>query len=202
MTRRAILPALAACAIISQAMAADASFTLVNRGASAVRELFVTPAGDANWGRNRIAGHPIPPAGQFLVKRRADGNCILDLRAVFADGRAEERKGLNTCNVDQVAVGLPAGAAGAPGKEATDPSIRLVNRGKQDIIEFYAALAGHANWGINRLDAGPLPAATDKLIRIARTGDCLYDLRVVFADHTAKEKRGTDLCRINDLPVP
>jgi hypothetical protein len=202
MTRRILFAALAIVALAGPALAAGASFTLVNRAAVAIRELFVTPAGDANWGQNRVTGHPIPPGGSFLVKRRADGNCILDLRAVFADGRAEERKSLNTCNVDTVAVGMAATTATAPGKPADDPSIRLVNRGAQAVLEFYAAPAGHADWGANRLEAGPLPAATDKLVRIMRTGDCLFDLRVVFADHTAKEKHGTDLCKLADLPVP
>ena len=204
---RRLLPAamvavlLAAPALATPAVAADASFTLVNRASVAVRSLFVTPAGDANWGQNRLAGHPIPPGGSFLVKRRADGNCIMDIRAVFADGRTEDRKGLNTCNVDAVAVGMAAAPA-ATGKEPNDPSVRLVNRGTQAILEFYVAQAGRRDWGLNRLDAGPLPAATEKLIRIVRTGDCLFDLRVVFADHTAKEKRNTDLCKIGDLPVP
>src|SRR5258708_5487056 len=73
--RRPILAALAALALAAPAVADDASFNLVNRGKSAVRDLFVTPAGDANWGQNRLAGRPIPPGGSFLVKRRADGNC-------------------------------------------------------------------------------------------------------------------------------
>ena len=201
MTRHIAFATLAALALASPALADDASFNLVNRATSPVKELFVTPAGDANWGQNRLAGKPIPPAGSFLVKRRADGNCIMDIRAVFADGRAEERKGLNTCNVDAVAVGMATGAA-AGAKPADDPSVKLVNRGTQDIQEFYVAPAGHTNWGQNRLDAGPLPAATEKLIRIAKTGDCLFDLRVVFADHTAKEKHRTDLCKVTTLPVP
>jgi hypothetical protein len=198
-----LLPAaLALLALAAPAAAEDASFTLINRGSKAVRELYVTPAGDANWGQNRIAGRPIPPGGSFPVKRRADNNCIMDIRAVFADGKAEERKSLNTCNVDAVAVGLATVAATAAGKPADDPSIRLVNRGAQAIVEFYAAPAGHTDWGGNRLDAGPLPSATEKLISIARTGNCIYDLRVVFADKTAKEKHAADLCKISDLPVP
>ena len=202
MIRHLTFAACAALLLAAPARADDASFTLVNRASVAVRELFVTPAGDARWGQNRVAGHPIPPGGSFGVHRRNDGNCILDLRAMFADGRAEERKGLNTCNVDSVAVGLATAAPAPSGKLPDDPSIRLVNRGAQDVVEFYAAPAGRGAWGANRLDAGPLPAATEKQIRIMRTGDCLFDLRVVFADHTAKEKRGTDLCRIADLPVP
>jgi hypothetical protein len=197
-----VLVLLAATA--APASAEDASFTLVNRGGNPIRELFVTPAGDARWGQNRVADHPIPAGGHFLVKRRADGNCILDIRAVFADGRAEERKALNTCNIDSVAVGVPAAAATGAGlgKDARDPSIRLVNRGGQSIIGFYAAPPGHAEWGENRLAAGPLPPATEKLVRIANDGTCLFDLRVVFADHAAKEKHGTDLCKLTDLPVP
>jgi hypothetical protein len=201
---RPILFALALAALAAPASAADASFTLVNRGASAVKQLFVTPAGDANWGQNRLAGRPIEPGADFLVKRRPDGNCILDIKAVFADGKTEERKALNTCNIDAVAVGRVMGAAAPPGtgKESGDPSIRLVNRGAQDITEFFVAAPGHTEWGRNRLALGPLPAATEKLVHIDVTGSCVFDLRVVFADHSAKEKRGTDLCKITDLPVP
>jgi hypothetical protein len=204
MARKLIVAWLAAlaCAVTAPALAEDASFMLVNRGASPIRELFVTPAGDARWGQNRIAGHPIPAGGHFEVTRRADGNCILDIRAVFADGREELRKGLNTCNIDAVAVGAPGAAALKRAKESTDPSIRLVNRGNQDILGFYMASPGHHEWGENRLSAGPLPAATEKFVRIANTGTCVFDLRVVFADHSAKEKHGADLCKITDLPVP
>jgi hypothetical protein len=203
MTRH-ILIALALTAMASPALAADASFTLVNRGSNAVKELFVTPAGDANWGQNRLAGRSITPGGNFLVKRRADGNCILDIKAVFADGKTEERKALNTCNIDAVAVGLAVGATAVPGprKESGDPSVRLVNRGTQAITEFFVAAPGHTDWGANRLSAGPLPAATEKLVHVDGNGACLFDLRVVFADRTAKEKHGTDLCKITDLPVP
>lgn len=198
MTFRALV-VLALLAVTAPALAQNASFNLVNRGRSPIRELFVTPAGDANWGQNRLLGRTIAPGGSFLVKRRSDGNCIMDIRAVFADGRVEERKGLNTCNIDAVALGL---ATGPSGKPADDPSVRLVNRGNQAIVEFFAVPPGQAHWGANRLEAGPLPPATEKMIRIAKGDGCSYDLRVVFADHTAKEKHGTDLCRMNDLPVP
>lgn len=199
MSARLALAALLALAPAASALADDPSFTLVNRAPVAVRALFVTPAGDANWGQDRLRGHQLPAGGSFLVHRRADGNCIMDIRAEFADGRAEERKGLNTCDVDSVAVGVSVAASGKP---ADDPSIRLVNRGTQAIVAFYAAPAGRHDWGANRLGESPLPGATEKLVRIARADGCVFDLRVVFADHTAKERHGTDLCRIGDLPVP
>lgn len=182
--------------------AADASFTLVNRGQIPVREVFVTPAGDANWGRNRLERGALPPGGKFEVLRRRDGNCIMDIRVLFADGRREERRGLNTCALDAVAVGEPANGGAAAGKPADDASFRLVNRGRQAIVELFAAPAGSGAWGDNRLDASGLPAAAEKLVRIDGRGQCVFDLRVVFADHKALEKRRANLCRITDLPVP
>lgn len=95
------------------------------------------------------------------------------------------------------AIGQPASA-----KPADDPSFRLVNRGSQRIVEFFATPAGLTKWGQNRLDAGGLPGGAEKLIRIPRTGNCIFDLRVVFADHTAKEKRRDNLCQITEMPVP
>lgn len=210
MPRRLLL---AACALLGWALLApaavaqdkgDPSFSLVNRGTRAVRELFVTPAGDANWGRSRLGSQTIPPGGKFAVRLRRDGNCIFDIRAVFADGTREDRRGLNTCALDAVAVGGPETAApgAAAAKAANDPSFRLVNRGAVAIEQLYATPAGLGTWGENRLASGGVPAGTATLVRIAPGEQCLYDLRVVFADHKAMEKRRADLCRITDLPVP
>lgn len=194
-----------ACAAPARAQSGDASFTLVNRGQTAVRELFVTPAGDANWGRNRLERGPLTPGARFQIQRRRDGNCVFDVRVVFTDGRTEDRRNLNTCTVDAIAIGEPAQAAGSQGagsKESGDPSFRLVNRGPRTIAELFATPAGTGTWGENRLDPGGLPPAAEKLVHVTRTGNCLFDLRVVFADHKAVEKHRTDLCRITDLPVP
>jgi hypothetical protein len=179
----------------------DPSFDLVNRGTVKLSELYVTPAGDGNWGKNRLRGKPVAPGATFQVQRRADGNCVLDIKAVFADGRIEERRGMNTCVIDTVAVGGPE--QDVTRKHHDDPSFRLINRGDQPITELYATPDGLPGWGQNRLQSGGLPAGTAVLVHIARTADdCLFDLRVVFADHKVLEKRRADLCRITDLPVP
>ena len=85
--------------------AQNSSFNLVNRSGQQVRELFVTSAGNANWGQNRLdgkAGNPtaIAAGASYAVRRKLDTNCVFDIRAVFADGKAEERKGVNTCAVE------------------------------------------------------------------------------------------------------
>ena len=87
------------------------------------------------------------------------------------------------------------------GKPADDPSFRLVNRGQQAIAEFFATPAGTGTWGQNRLDSGALAPSAAQAFRLPR-GQCVYDLKVVFADRRTMERKGANLCRLADLPVP
>ena len=184
---------LAAGPVSAQTATPNPSFNLVNRGPTPIKELFFTPAGASNWGRDRLEGKPIAPGASYPARRRADGSCIFDLRVVFEDGRIENRRGINTCNVDDVVFG---GAR----KAADDPSFKLVNRGDAPIAEAFATPAGSGDWGKNRL-VGPLPKMADRLIEIPK-GTCSFDLRVVFEGGRKLERRRADLCRITDLPVP
>ncbi len=187
--------------------AQNPSFNLLNRSSSAIRELYVTPAGDERWGRNRLT-RPVPAGASFPVRRRIDGNCIFDIRVVYADGRKQDRRGVDSCKTEDVAIGTTvetsvAGAskAGASGKANDDPSFRLVNHGGQSIAELYATPSGLGHWGENRL-ATPLAPGAEQSVHVDRQSSCLFDVKVVLADHKAREKHNTNLCRINDLPVP
>ena len=194
--------------------AQNSSFNLVNRGPVAVRELFVTSAGNANWGQNRLDGKSaaataIAPGASFAVRRKLDTNCVFDIRVVFADGRAEDRRAVNTCAVEDVAFGaaagpVPPGSAplGPTGKPADDPSIKLFNRAARPITEFIATPAGAGAPGPNRLAGSPVAPDNNRLITLPRDGNCIFDLRVVFGDGTAKEKKRSNLCKISELPVP
>lgn len=96
----------------------------------------------------------------------------------------------------------PAATARAQGKPADDPSFRLVNRAQQPIAELFATPSGTGTWGRNRLEQGPLAPQAAQVFRLPRGGECVYDLRVVFADRRALERKGANLCRVTDLPVP
>ncbi len=190
-------------------MAQNPSFNLVNRSPTAIRELFVTPAGNANWGQNRLdgkAGNPtsIAPGASFAVRRRIDTNCIFDIRVVYVDGKTEDRRGLNTCALEDVTIGAtaPAGTNAATGKPADDPSVKLFNRAARPVTEVYMTPAGLTNWGQNRLGQDRLLPDGTRLFTLPRDGSCIFDLRVVFADGKALEKKRANLCRIGELPVP
>ncbi|HTN10486.1 MAG TPA: trypsin-like peptidase domain-containing protein [Acetobacteraceae bacterium] len=93
------------------------------------------------------------------------------------------------------------GASGAAGrKPADDPSFRLDNRSEQAIDQVFATPSGMPDWGRNRLDQGALAPGRAHVFRLPR-GRCVYDLKVVFADRRARQRRNVNLCLLLDLPV-
>jgi hypothetical protein len=186
----------------AQQAAPNPSFYLVNHADSAIREVFATSAGLPTWGRDRLASNRIPPGQSYPIRLPADGTCIYDIKVVYANGQSEERRALNTCAVDNVVFPSSRGGGAAVGQQAsTDPSFRLVNRGRSAIGEVYASLSGDDSWGQDRLGDDTVGAGATRVIRLP-AGQCLYDLRVVFANGEATERHRLNLCSVTDLRVP
>lgn len=188
----------------AKAQAPNPSFNVVNRTANAINEVYATTAGTTTWGRDRIGNRPIPPGQTGPIRLPADGNCVYDVRVVYANGQSEERRGLNTCSVDNVFFPSAGSRATTPaGRQAAvnDPSFRLVNRGPSAINELYASLAGTNDWGNDRLGDDTVAPGATRVVRLPN-GQCLYDMRIVYANGEANERRHVNLCGITDLRVP
>ena len=189
------------------------SFNLVNRSGRAINEVYATPAGVDQWGRDRLERSFVPPGQTFPVRLPADGNCVYDIKVVYSDGQPEERRRVETCETD--AIVFPGGRVNAGRGDAgrddagrdrargqtSDPSFRLVNRGRSEVQEVYVSEAGDDNWGRDRLDDDTVGAGSTRVIRLPN-GPCIYDLRVVFANGRSMERRRVDLCKITDFRVP
>ncbi|WP_158747264.1 hypothetical protein [Acidisphaera sp. L21] len=186
------------------ARAADApnpSFYLVNRSSQAINEVYASPATASGWGQDRLGDDTIESGANAAIRLLADGNCIYDLKFVYADGKSEQRRKINTCNVDNISVTGPALAPAVPaGNPAHDPSFRIVNRGQRDINEVYARLAGTGNWGQDRLGDGTIDAESYRVIRLP-AGQCMWDVRIVFESGPNLERRRVNLCDVTDFPV-
>ena len=130
MTRRIVLVSLMALGA-APALAQEApnpAFHLVNRSQETINEVYATPKGRPNWGRDRLGDRSLPPGQSFPVRLPADGSCAYDIRVVYANGKAEERRDFNTCEVETVAFPRAAGRA-ARGTWAPVPSsFRLASR--------------------------------------------------------------------------
>lgn len=188
---------------------ANPSFTLANRGALPITELYATAPGVTNWGPDRMARFSLSPGVTMPIRLPADAGCLYDLRVVYADGRTEERRRVNTCQVDSLAFPGARGAgpgdgSGAPGRrQATgdDPSFRLVNRGRSEVRSVYASPSGDDDWGQDRLGDDTVAAGRTFVVQLP-PGQCDYDVLVVFADERRVERRKVNLCSITDFRVP
>jgi hypothetical protein len=198
------------------------SFNLVNRGQVVIRELYANPASVNVWGPDRLGADVVQP-GQTYPVRLPFGECLYDIRVVYANGQSEELRRVDLCQLTDVA--FPRGAAQGPapgpggptgpgvqpgpggpppaagGPAQGDPSFRVVNRSGQVIREVYASPVTDNTWGQDRLGADVVPANGTYIIRLPR-GPCQWDVRVVYASGQAEERRNINLCAITDLPFP
>ncbi len=165
------------------AQAPNPSFTLVNRASQPIRAFYATPAGRTNWGQSRV-GPALAAGTQLALRVPADGNCLFDMRAVYADGRTEERRGVNTCETKDVVFGEAA------------RSFQLDNRGTAPIVKLEARKAGAAAWQANKMAAGAIAPGARQEFQLPPGEGCVFDLRVTFADGRAREKHAADLCRM------
>ncbi|MFT8245379.1 hypothetical protein [Roseomonas sp. BN140053] len=212
MRRRSLFPALflaLATAWSGQARAQDPSFDLVNRTGRPIIEVYATPSRVPNWGYDRLGSEVIPPGRSHRVRIQNSGDCVFDLRVVTAGGEVEDRRGLDTCRLREVVFGTAGGVPATSGKggqpayaePAGNPSFNLLNRARQPIREIYASPASRPDWGGDLLGSEIVPPGRSYPVRLP-LGECLYDLRVVYADGRTQDRRGVDTCRLSRVAFP
>lgn len=187
----------------------DPSFNLVNRSGEVINEIYVTSVNVNAWGTD-LLGANVLANGQSFAVRLPLNQCENDIRVVYASGRNEERRRINTCPLSEVVFGNQqqpqaggAGKGGTPQAAAQqgNPSFNLVNRTSKTIQVVRASLATESSWGEDRLGTAVVPPGGTFAVRLPQ-GPCVYDVRIEYADNTAEERRAVDLCAISSLTVP
>ncbi|MBV9748669.1 MAG: hypothetical protein JO157_07635 [Acetobacteraceae bacterium] len=174
------------------------SFNLVNRAQVPINEVYATPKGQDTWGKDRLTDTTVAPGASFPV-RLPLGQCTYDVRVVYGNGRAEERRGLDTCSMNDVVFdGSKSAAVSSQGSgEAAEHSLSftITNLSKTTISSVFATPTGVDNWGRDRLgDQGIIEHDATTTINLPNEGKCIYDIRFVYSDDSTFEKRKVDLC--------
>jgi len=198
MLRRLLLAALLGllAAPGARAQSTDPSFRIVNNTRNVVNEVYASPASDRSWGHDRLGNEIIRPGATYIV-RLPPGECVYDVRVVYQGGQAEERRGVNTCNLTDFVLGA---AAPTQPQSGANPSFNLVNQGRRTIEEFYASPSSEQNWGPDRLGDSTVSPGSRFAIRLP-VGECIYDMRVVFQGGEAQERRRINACELVDYVV-
>lgn len=176
---------------------------LHNRTPLALAEVYLAPAGSGQWGANRVT-EALAAGGQTTL--RYTGPCEADLRVVFTNRAAEERRAINVCDRPSVSV--------APGWTTTDLSaaaadrmqaagqLSVVNRSGEAVLSLYLHPDGAAEHGEDRLGADTLAEGARTQLAVARGEECLQTLRVVYEGDTPdRERAGIDVCRSQDVSL-
>ncbi|GGG45504.1 hypothetical protein GCM10010964_36130 [Caldovatus sediminis] len=176
------------------------SFNIVNRSGQTINEIYVSAATQDSWGRDWLGQNVLPNGQSWPIRFRQGAECVNDIRVVYANGNAEERRRVNTCAIAEVVFGSGQAEA-APPAATQNPSFNLVNNSGRTIMAVYASPTREDHWGPDRLGQNVLPAGHVFAVRLP-VGDCLYDIRVVYDDNSAQEKRRVDTCNLVNVAFP
>ena len=90
-------------AMAPQAAPANPSFNLVNQSGRVIEQFYASPSTQQGWGPDRLGNDVVQPGARFAV-RLPLGECRYDLRVVWRGGDAQERRNLNTCEMNDYVV--------------------------------------------------------------------------------------------------
>ncbi|MGX9963705.1 hypothetical protein ACVFYP_10275 [Roseomonas sp. F4] len=97
---RRVLPLVVAASLglAGSALAQDPSFRLNNRTGGTISEVYVSSANENGWGPDRL-GANVLASGQSLTIRLPGGQCVNDIKVVYGNGRSQEWRQRNTCQL-------------------------------------------------------------------------------------------------------
>jgi hypothetical protein len=78
---------------------------IANRAKLAVKELDIKPESNLRWGENKLGGGLLRPGQTISINEFTEANCKYQMRAVFQDGRTEERRPVDICRHSRMVLG-------------------------------------------------------------------------------------------------
>lgn len=201
--------ALAAGTALAQAPAAPETrrIVLANRHLAPVEAVYLSPASDSDWGPERLGGTPLPTGGDTTIEMR--GGCEADLRILFPNGGAEERRAVDICETTRIVLRPGWVIADALDEEGPVPpavaepaptALTLRNAGRLPVVELYTFAAGSAR-GEDRLGADTLPIGATIAVEPAEPNACAVELVAVFRDGREVMRSGVDLCAGDEMEI-
>jgi hypothetical protein len=175
------------------------SFVLINRHGASVAEFYASGTQEEEWGPDRLRGELVR-GGRAEITLNAD--CEVDLRVVFPNGSAEERRSVDICEVSRVvlrpgwtlAERVEEGAGPADGESPVRPGgVRFRNQGSSPVVELYADPAGAAR-GADRLGATVLGVGEALDFAPVRGEPCVLSVTAIFRDGREWAGGTLDLC--------
>ena len=171
--------------------------TVLNGSPRPINEIYVSPESADQWGEDRLGEQMLEPGDSLRLHLGRTRECIFDAKVVYDDASREETRGLNLCRIHQIT--FDGSTATAPPETGAEHSVTLVNHARRPIQQVFISPAAANQWGDDRLAAGSISVGDRRAV--TWHGACSVDLRVVFENRAAEERRGVDLCATPVLSI-
>jgi hypothetical protein len=206
-------------ALNAPAQAGLQNFTMRNNTRTTIERVYISTNNDENWGPDRLGQTQVIRAGaSHRFNFTGFDECVFDIKVVFADNTNSEKRNVNLCQISTFNVNLPTGNADVtappsppvPGRAAAGTPVArnglqdftMRNNTRTTIERVYISAASDTNWGDDRLGrTQTIPAGASHRFNFTGFSECVFDIKVVFADGDESEKRNVDLCRIGTFNV-
>lgn len=170
---------------------ADLELLVVNRSRQVITQLYVSPSSSDQWGDNRLADTTLASGKSLRIRLSRTPDCRFDLQVIYDDASREESHGFDACRSRQIA--FDGSAAIFPSDVFTRAhEVVLLNRSGRPIQQVFVSPSAADQWGDDRLGEGSISVGESR--SIGYRGPCTADLRVVFDNRAAEERRGLDVC--------
>ncbi len=172
--------------------------SVVNHAKRTINELYISPVTSGEWGADRLGDGTIAPGGARRVRLAPGSDCKVDVQVVYDDASREERHGADICRERQLAFDgsqavLPAGLnAGAH-------PVVIVNEAARPIQQVLISPADSGDWGDDLL--GQHSLSTGERTTLTYHGSCLADVRIVYDNRSAEERRNVDVCTLHGVDI-
>jgi hypothetical protein len=184
----------------SRAMSADPQqgdreVTISNQATQAINEIYVSPSRADHWGEDRLGEETLAPGHTLKLKLGPSRDCSFDIQVVYEDASREEAKSVNVCQGRQLAFDGSTATATAPATH----EVVIANEADRPIQQVLISPSASGEWGEDRLGNTSISVGDQMTLRYR--GDCVADVRVVFDNRAAEERRGIDLCASHRIAI-
>lgn len=90
----------------------------------------------------------------------------------------------------------------APGGGGGNASFRLENATPNIVNNVYASPSSDSNWGADQLGSNEVIQPRASRVFSVPSGECNYDIRIVYQGGVAEERRRVDVCSGATLVLP
>lgn len=176
----------------------DRVVTVINHAPHGAVELYISPQSADAWGPDQLGETMLDPGAQRLFALGKLRDCGFDLLAVYDDLSREEQRGVDLCKVKQV---IFDGAHASLPPDALGPlhNLTVIDKTPMPLQQLYISPPDAAQWGDDLLSSGAMSVNEQR--GVSYHGPCSVDVRVVFSNRAAEERRGVNLCVMTTLRV-